>query len=125
MVRLKRRPNGYGTVKTLSGRRSCPYLPCVSFNGEQKPLNAFSDPDDAFTALEIAKLRYDDKLSAKEAESHFPKSAFCFKTSSLEKSSNSCIGERIYYMVLRIIDTAIFINAVNASTTDCIIAFRN
>ena len=71
MVRLKRRPNGYGTVKTLSGRRSCPYLPCVSFNGEQKPLNAFSDPDDAFTALEIAKLRYDDKLSAKEAEKRY------------------------------------------------------
>ncbi|MCB5607991.1 hypothetical protein LIQ11_19990, partial [[Ruminococcus] gnavus] len=60
-----------GTVKTLSGRRSCPYLPCVSFNGEQKPLNAFSDPDDAFTALEIAKLRYDDKLSAKEAEKRY------------------------------------------------------
>lgn len=71
MVRLKRRPNGYGTVKTLSGGRACPYLPCITIKGEQKPLVAFADPDDAFKALEVAKLRCDDKLSIKEAKRRY------------------------------------------------------
>lgn len=68
MVKLKRRPNGYGTVKTLSGRRACPYLPCITINGEQKPLVAFENHDNAFKALEVAKLRLENRLSAKDAE---------------------------------------------------------
>lgn len=42
-----RKPNGYGSIKKLSGNRRRPFVFCVSENGRQKPVEYFTNQVDA------------------------------------------------------------------------------
>jgi len=42
-----RKPNGYGSIKRLSGNRRRPFVFCVSENGRQKPVEYFASQIDA------------------------------------------------------------------------------
>ena len=42
-----RKPNGYGTIKKLSGNRRRPFVFLVSKNGRQKPVEYFTSQIEA------------------------------------------------------------------------------
>lgn len=42
-----RKPNGYGSIKKLSGNRRRPFVFCVSEDGRQKPVEYFTNQVDA------------------------------------------------------------------------------
>lgn len=75
MVKFKRRPNGSGTVVTLSGRRRKPYCARVTLdernliNGEKKRLviGTFETYQEALNALSLYSLTKNNTISKKEA----------------------------------------------------------
>lgn len=75
MVKFKRRPNGSGTVVTLSGRRRKPYCARVTLdernliNGEKKKLviGTFETYQEALNALSLYSLTKNNTISKKEA----------------------------------------------------------
>lgn len=75
MVKFKRRPNGLGTVVTLSGRRRKPFCAKVTLdernpvNGEKKRLviGTFETYQEALNALSLYSLTKNNTISKKEA----------------------------------------------------------
>lgn len=75
MVKFKRRPNGSGTVVTLSGRRRKPFCAKVTLdernpvNGEKKRLviGTFETYQEALNALSLYSLTKNNTISKKEA----------------------------------------------------------
>lgn len=75
MVKYKRRPNGSGTVVTLSGRRRKPFCAKVTLdernpiNGEKKRLviGTFETYQEALNALSLYSLTANNTISKKEA----------------------------------------------------------
>lgn len=75
MVKFKRRPNGSGTVVTLSGRRRKPFCAKVTLdernpiNGEKKRLviGTFETYQEALNALSLYSLTVNNTISKKEA----------------------------------------------------------
>mgnify|MGYP002768287565 FL=1 len=75
MVKFKRRPNGSGTVVTLSGRRRKPFCARVTLdernpiNGEKKRLviGTFETYQEALNALSLYSLTKNNTISKKEA----------------------------------------------------------
>ena len=75
MVKFKRRPNGSGTVVTLSGRRRKPFCAKVTLdernpiNGEKKRLviGTFETYQEALNALSLYSLTANNTISKKEA----------------------------------------------------------
>lgn len=75
MIKFKRRPNGSGTVVTLSGRRRKPFCAKVTLdernpiNGEKKRLviGTFETYQEALNALSLYSLTKNNTISKKEA----------------------------------------------------------
>lgn len=61
-----RKPNGYGSIKKLSGNRRRPYVFLVSVEGKQKPISYFCTQAEA----EIYAAEYNKKHTSKILHGH-------------------------------------------------------
>ena len=61
-----RKPNGYGSIKKLSGNRRRPYVFLISVEGKQKPLAYFATQVEA----EIYAAEYNKKHNNKILSGH-------------------------------------------------------